>query len=168
MPDYQLLTQDELLNLAQQKDQLTAEARLELESEISRRQIGAAEVSGYARETAAGERIEDRRKKRSRAFYEGRNKRFLGKSNRKVDPARRIENFDTTLWVIFWIPIFPLGSYRIRRCYQGWWNPCRSRRVHVLETGARDWNQIFATWLKTSAIILALGAGIYAARNFHS
>ena len=167
MPDYQYLTQDELLNLAQQKDYLTDEARLELESEINRRQIGAAEVAGYASETVARERAEERRRKRSRSVYEGRNKRFLGKKNRNVDSAGRIEEFDTTLWFIVWIPIVPLGSYRIRRRFQRWWNPCRSPRVHILETRARDWNQIFATWLKTGAIIVALGVGMYAVFAIH-
>jgi hypothetical protein len=34
MPEYQHLTRDELLNLAQERDQLTDEARLALDSEI--------------------------------------------------------------------------------------------------------------------------------------
>jgi hypothetical protein len=53
MPDYQYLTQDELLNLPQQRDQVTDEARVDLDSEISTRGIGTAEMVSCARELLA-------------------------------------------------------------------------------------------------------------------
>ncbi len=120
MADYQYLTQDELLNLAQQRDQLTDEARFELDAEISKRRLGATEIVGYARESLAQRRAAEGRIKRSRSFYETRNKRFIGKRNRRLDPRLRVEEFDTTLWFVILIPIFPLGTCRIRRRFQRW------------------------------------------------
>jgi hypothetical protein len=53
VPDYQYRTQDELLNLAQQRDPVTDEAWVELDSEISTRGIGTAEMVSCARESLA-------------------------------------------------------------------------------------------------------------------
>lgn len=165
MPDYQYLTRDELLNLAQQRDQLTDEARFELDSEIGKRKIAAIEISGYARETLAQRDAAERRRKRSRTYYEGRNNRFIGKTNPKLDARLRVEEFDTTLWLVILISVFPLASYRIRRRHRRWWNPFPSARLHVLETKPRDWEQILWTWVKTAAILLGLGLTLFAARG---
>jgi|ERR1035438_839904 hypothetical protein len=167
MPDYQYPTQDELLNLAQQRDQLTDEARVELDSEISKRGIGTAEMVSYARELLARQKAVEPRAKRSKNFYETSNKRFIGKRNRKPDPRSRVEEFDTTSWFVFWIPAFPIGSYRIRRRFRRWWNPCPPRRVHILKTRLRDWEQILLTWVKAAAALLVLGLVLLAALNFH-
>ena len=59
-----------MLNLAQQRDQLTDEARVELDSEISKRGIGTAEMVSYARELLARQKAVERRAKRSKNFYE--------------------------------------------------------------------------------------------------
>ena len=42
---YQQLTEDELLHIADEKEQLTDEARLALESELSRRNLSTSEVN---------------------------------------------------------------------------------------------------------------------------
>jgi hypothetical protein len=168
MFDYQSLSQDELLNLAPQRDQLTAEALFELDSEISKRGIAPAEVAGYAHESRSRQKAIERRIQRSRSFYETGNKAFIGKANRWLDSRLRIEEFDTTLWFgLSCIPVFPLGSYRIRRRFRRWWNPCRSRRVHVLRTMPREWGQILLTWAKTAGVLLALVLSLLAVRAFH-
>jgi len=46
-----------LLNLAQQRDQVTDEARVELDSEISTKGIGTAEMVSYARELLARQKL---------------------------------------------------------------------------------------------------------------
>jgi len=164
MPNYEHLTRDELLYLAQQRDQLTHEARESFDVELASRKVTAEEIQSYARETAADERIKQRRKERSRYAYETRSSRFFGKKNRYQDPGQRIEEFDTTRWFVIWIPLVPLASYRIRRLYRHWWTLCPSTKLHILETRPRDWQQIFLTWGKTAvialAIFLALALGI--------
>jgi hypothetical protein len=167
MPDYQHMTRDELLNLAQERDQLTDEACVALDSEISKRQIGATEIVGYARESLAQVKAAERRINRSRIVYETRNKSFIGKRNRKLDPRRRVEEFDTTLWFVLLIPVFPMGSYRIRRRLRRWWSPCRSMRLHILDTRPRDWEQILVTWVKTATILFALSLALFAVRTLH-
>ena len=167
MPDYQYLTEDELLSLAQQKDQLTEEARYELDAELGKRRIGAVEIAHYARESLAQQKAEERKVQRSRNFYETRNRRFVGKKSRKLEPRLRVDEFDTTLWFIFWIPLVPLGSYRIRHRFWRLWNPCRSKRLHILETRRRDWEQIVWTWAKTAAILLGVCLAVLAIRAFH-
>jgi hypothetical protein len=156
MPNYQHFTDDELLNLAQQRDQLTQDASLAFDAELASRKLSHEEVQSYARKTAAQERAIERQKTRSRFFYETRNKKFLGKKNRYRDPRKRIEEFDTTLWLVAGIPLFPLSSYRVRRRFRSWLAPCPSRKLHLLETKQRDWEQILWTWVKTALLLLAL------------
>ena len=50
-----------MLNLAQQRDQVTDEARVELDSEISTKGIGTAEMVSYARELLARQKALARR-----------------------------------------------------------------------------------------------------------
>lgn len=167
MPEYQHLTRDEPLNLAQEKEQLTDEARLALDSEISSRRIEPTEISGYARESLARQRAAERPAQRLRISYEGRNKRFIGKRNRRLDPRLRVEEFETTLWFMFLVPVFPIGSYRIRRRFRRWWNPCRPWRLHILDVRSRDWEQIVSTWAKAAGIVIAVGLAWFAVRKFH-
>jgi len=87
MPDYQYLAQDELLNLAQQRISSPTKARVELDSEISKRGIGTAEMVSYARELLARQKAVERRAKRSKNFYETSNKRFIGREIANLIPA---------------------------------------------------------------------------------
>ena len=77
MPDYQNLTRDELLNLAQERNQLTDEARIAFEAELANRRVDAQEIRAYAQQTISRERAEKRRKEQSRFFQETRNKEVL-------------------------------------------------------------------------------------------
>ncbi len=154
MPDYQQLKVDELLNIAQQREQLTEEARCSLDSELARRNISPSEIQAFARHLQASERAEDRR--RARLIHRSRNKLFLGKKNFYRDPRKRIEEFDTTLWFTLFISLVPISSNRIRRHSRTWWNLCPSDTIHVIKTKPRDWQQIVVTWCKTAAVLLAI------------
>jgi hypothetical protein len=150
------LTLDELLNLAQDRDDLTDEARMALDVGIANRKVTAEEIQSSARASVADARVAQRRTERSRFFYETRNKQFFGKKNRHVDPRLRIEEFGTALWFVLLIPVVPLASYRIRRLIRKSWNPCSSNKLHILETRPRDWQQIRLTWGKTAAILVSI------------
>jgi hypothetical protein len=57
----------------------------------------------------------------------------------------------------FWFPIFPLGSYRIRRLFRRPWNLCASDEFHVLQKfPQRNWEQILVTWVKAMLALLVL------------
>ena len=48
--------------------------------------------------------------------FKGIGRIFYGKANRTINETFAFEEFDTTLWwIVFWIPVIPRGSFRIRR-----------------------------------------------------
>jgi hypothetical protein len=154
--DYQHLTLDELLNLAQERSQLTDEARFALDVELAQRKVTTNEIHSYARVTIAQKRAEERRNQRSRRFYETKYRQFFGRKNRYTDPRNRVEEFDTTLWFVLGLPILPLRSYRIRRTFRRWWTLCPSGQLRILESRPRDWEQILLTWVKIGVSLLCL------------
>lgn len=159
MPDYQNLTRDELLRLALEKDQLTDEARLALDSEISSRRISSSDIASFQDESQAAQAEEDRDVPAFAASSGSHiGKKFFGMKNRTHDARFRIEEYDTTLWFfILWFPIFPIGSYRIRRLFHRRWYFCASDEFHVLQKlSERDWEQILVTWIKAVLVLLVL------------
>jgi hypothetical protein len=42
------------------------------------------------------------------------------------------------------------------------------RRVHILKTRPRDWEQILLTWVKAAVAFLVLGLVLLAALTFHA
>jgi hypothetical protein len=80
MPDYHSLTRDELLNLAQECNQLTDEARQELDAELSLRNVTPNETTSYGSTTISRQKTLEGRK-RSDVVYKTRNKQFFGKKN---------------------------------------------------------------------------------------
>lgn len=88
MPEYQQLTDDELLHLAEDREQLTADALLALDGELYRRRLSVGDVDSYRTERAAAENTE--KLKRAARFYVSRvglGMKFLGKANRVRDPS---------------------------------------------------------------------------------
>jgi hypothetical protein len=127
-----------------------------LDVEIASRGIAADEVRSYALAIESDARVKQRRRERSRYTYETRNRRFYGKKNRYQDRRLRIQEFDTKQWFVLWIPLVPLASYRIRRRFRPWWNPCPVNRLHILETRPRDWQQILRTWGQAALVLVIL------------
>jgi len=71
--------------------------------------------------------------------------------------GEQMEEYDATLWfVLFWFPVVPIASYRIRRRVRNWWQGFETGDVTAVERYPRDWNQISATWIKTALIIVAV------------
>jgi hypothetical protein len=158
MPDYQHSKRDELLRLALEKDQLTDEARLALETEISGRRITQSDIQSFKDELQSAQAKEDRDVRAVFTPSSHLGKKFFGVKNRVHDARLLIEEFDTTLWFFaLWFPIFPLGSYRIRRPFRRWWNLCASDEFHVLHKfPQRNWEQILVTWIKAMLALLVL------------
>jgi hypothetical protein len=157
MQRYQHLTRDELMRLALERDELTEEAQLALDAEISSRQITSVDLSSFRAESLAAQTEQDRKiGPITTSAHIGKN--FLGRKNLSQDPRLRIEEFDTTLWFFaLWFPIFPIGTYRIRRLYRRRWSFCTSDAIHVLQKyRGRDWEQILVTWIKAMLALLLL------------
>jgi hypothetical protein len=156
-PDYTQLTLDELLQAAHDKEQLTDEARHALDSELSRREITISDIAANEADTAAAESAESREVREVAFSPGGIARKLLGKSNYACDERHRVEEFDRTLWfVLFFIPLFPIASYRIRRRFRHWWQFWTPDVYHVLDKLPRDWEQILVTWIKTVVILLVL------------
>jgi hypothetical protein len=159
MLDYQHLTRDELIRLALEKDQLTDRARLALDAEISSRRISLSDIATFQDESQAAQAEEDRDVRGVTTSSGGHiGKKFFGMKNRTRDARFRIEEYDTTLWFFaFWFPIFPMGSYRVRRLFHRRWHLCTSDEFHVLQKfPKRDWEQILVTWIKAMLVLLVL------------
>jgi hypothetical protein len=81
-------------------------------------------------------------------------KKLNGKRNDFRDSGFRIEEFDRTLWfVLFFIPVAPLGTFHLRRRFRRWWQVCASDRYRVVARLPLDRRQIIATWMKTILIL---------------
>ena len=71
MPEYQRLTDDELLQLDEQKDQLTEEARVDLEGELSRRKLSSSDIGSYRVLREAAEKADQLKRAAPRYVYRG-------------------------------------------------------------------------------------------------
>jgi hypothetical protein len=158
LPEYQHLTDDELLHLAEARDQLTDGARMSLETELSRRRLSSSDIDSYVIQGEAAEKAERlKRAVPSYIFNVGLGKKFFGKTKRRRDPSGLFEHYESTLWfVVFWLPVFPIASYTVRRDLQRWLGMTVASDAVAIERHPRDWEQILLTWVKAASLLLAL------------
>ena len=158
MPDYQQLTNEEIMSLASQRGDLTDEARLALDCEQRSRNITPQTISSYAAETVRMKQAEALNIGIPRT-HRGIGRRFFGKNNYQLDSQFAFEEFDTTLWfVLFWFPLVPLGTYRVRRKRRrSWWRGILGEDdLSVIHKLRRNWEQIFLTWIEAVLITFAI------------
>lgn len=158
MQQYQHLTEDELLRVADEKDLLTDEARLALESELTRRNLSTSEVNAYKRQCDDDNEADKLRRARRQVVPNlGLGKKFLGKTNRRRDPSDLFELSESTLWfVVLWFPVYPFATYTVRRDLERWLGMVFTSSEIALDHHPRNWGMILLTWVKASAFILAL------------
>lgn len=151
---YQSKTDEELLRLALHPEQLTPEANTVLNSELARRRIDSTERLKEFREEEEQEERE-RSKVLLRQFiihpYGIGRKRF-GKAERTHNPETGMEQFRTTLFVVFfYFPLIPTGTFLVERKRAFLSNP-----MTILEKLPLDWEQALKVWVVASAALLAL------------
>ena len=158
MLEYQHLTQDELLHLAEESDQLTDDARLALDEELNRRRLSSSDIDSYRLECEAlGKADKIERATPNYIHNVGLGNKFFGKTNRHRDTERLFEQYDTTLWfVVLWFPVFPIATYSVRTDLERWLGMLVASDPVAIERHARNWEQILLTWLKAAAVLLAL------------
>lgn len=113
MAEYQHLAVDELLHLAEERDQLTDVARSALDAELSRRKLSPSDIDSYRLQREGADKA-DKLKRAVRSYipHVGLGKKFLGKTKRHRDPGGLFEDYDTTLWfVVLWFPVFPIATF---------------------------------------------------------
>ena len=162
MPEYQSLTDDEVLQIATEREQLTDDARMVLDSELARRRLSIKDVQS---QKAAFERAEklDRARRQHKILSSsslrrsGTGIRFRGGQNLHRDPSGEYEQYDSTKWVVvLWIPVFPIGTFTVRRRLSRWMGMTFRSDPQIIARQPRNWEQILLTWVKTGAVLLAL------------
>lgn len=145
--EYQALSDDEVLRLAADREDLLEEARQALDSELLRRGLKAADVIQYQSDVAKAE-IQQDVANLPFLFHYGMGKRLFGKLNYIVDPHGKWEEFDAMLWmVVFWVPLVPVATFRIRRMKKfRLLGPWTTGKFTVLSKRGRDWRLMLSTW----------------------
>jgi hypothetical protein len=158
VPEYQHLAEDELLNIAEDRQHLTDEARLALDAELNRRKLSSSDVDSYRLQQETANKVDELKRAAPRFIFRyGFGQKFLGKSDRQRDPSGLFEKYDSTLWfVVLWFPIFPMGTYTVRRSLTKWLGIVFASDEVALERLPRNWEQILLTWIKAVALLFAL------------
>lgn len=158
MFDYETLTEDEILHLAGEEEQLTDEARMALDAEMSRRRLSSAQVQAYRAESAAADQAERLRLAVPKTFSHGSfGKTFLGKANGRRDPSGVFELYESTLWfVVFLFPVYPIASFTVRCDLERWLGMVFRSAPIAVERHPRNWEQILVTWVKAMLVLWAI------------
>lgn len=157
--NYENRSDEELLRLELERDQLTPDATLALASELSRRGLTGGEKLREFREEE-----DDRRKALERDtgtlvnpwIWRGFGRWRFCKWDRKPADQPGFEEFTTTVFVIaFGIPLVPTGTFRMR-CRKGF----GGGRMHVIERLPLNWAQVVMVWAATLSVFLAIGIAL--------
>jgi hypothetical protein len=106
---YSAMTDDQLLNLAQETAVLVPEAMSALGAELTNRKLGTPDVARYAEDLHNAEMAAAQKSPLAQTFN-GFGTKIYGKRNPRADGS-----FLTTKWVVlFWIPFIPLRSLRVK------------------------------------------------------
>jgi len=163
VPEYQTLTDDEVLQLAAERDELTADAQLVLDSELARRRLSIEDVHSHKIAYDHSKKLEQARTQRMILRRGARDQsgigfRFLGKRNVRRDPSDQFEECDSPRWfTVLWIPVFPIGTFTVRRTIRRWMGIRFKSDPQIITRHPRNWEQILLTWGETAAVLLALG-----------
>jgi hypothetical protein len=162
MPHYESLIDDEVLQIATEREQLTDDARMLLDSELARRQLSIKDVQSQKVAYERAEKLERARLghrilSQSTFSRPGFGINFLGKCNFCRDLAGHFEEYDATQWiVVFWLPIFPIGTCTVQRTLSRWLGLSFRSDPQIIARHPRNWEQILLTWVKTAAVLLVL------------
>ena len=153
---YSGMSDNELCRLDAAGDSLTDDAQSALVAEMQsrglvgqRRETVRAETAQWAREAALD--IGD-----IGLSAKGVGKTFLGKSAYGRDDTGDAETFTTNLWfLILFLPVFPIGTYRIRRPRgRNFWN-LRREDLTVLDKLPMAWGLAGMTFVKAVILFIA-------------
>lgn len=152
--EYQNKTDDELLRLALDSEQLTPEAAAALNDELGRRRINKNEQLPVFIEEEKQRKEEQRRNPGNlfvlHPYGVGRDR--FGKAGCIYSPETGKERFKTTVFIVLlWPPLIPTGTFIVEKKRSFF-----SRQVTVLERLPLDWEQVLKVWVVAFAILLAV------------
>ncbi len=154
---YEQMSDGALLRIAMDRAELTPEAGAALEAQLAKRGLGEEQVrsfaSSYRADVAAEERAQAQRGPESFMSRRGIGTAFYGKRDLKQMQNR--EQYQATRWfVIFWVPLVPLGTYIVHRTTTTWMGLFDD--VRVVRKVPLDWEQVFKTWAVAALVVAAL------------
>jgi hypothetical protein len=63
---------------------------------------------------------------------------------------------------VFYFPIIPLRTVRVRRLWHSkWWRRLLDDNIHIIERKPHDWQQILLTWIYAFAIVGILYSALW-------
>ena len=146
--NYENLTDEELLRIAADREELVEEAAAALEVELQKRGLRQGQAQKFKRNL---QRIEARDTVgRLGIGVRGIGKQFLGASNYVADNVNQFEEFDSTLWgFVLYLPVLPISTVRIRRRLRGksfFWS-LGATDFTTMELKGLDFGQVALTYV---------------------
>jgi hypothetical protein len=150
--EYESKTDEELLRLALDSEQLTSEANTALTGELAKRRINRTDRLIAFREQEAQRQTELARDPgRLFSVYSIGRSRF-GKARYVYNSETGMERFTTTVFVVlFYFPLIPTGTYLAER-KRGF----LSNQITFLEKLPLDWEQVLKVWVVAAGSLLVL------------
>jgi hypothetical protein len=150
--EYQSKADEDLLRLALDAADLTPEAHVVLNNELSRRGINNSELIAFQEEEEQ-RKEEDRKEGKLFVLHPyGIGRDRFGKADRVYDPTSRIERFKTTVFVVLiWFPLIPTGTFLVEKK-----RSLFSKQVKILRRLPLDWEQILQVWVVATSVLLSI------------
>lgn len=145
---------EDLLRLVLVSSDLTDEARLALTSELTRRGLSEQQVREFEmEETERKQQLESETGKLFFLPHYGIGRNRFCKGDCVFDEVSGFEEFTTTIFVIlFWIPLVPTGTFRVRRTKRF----MLGSEMEVLRRLPMNWGQVAVVWSLTIFILLGI------------
>lgn len=150
--EYATKSDEELLRLGLHPEQLTPEADLALSSELQirglndRERLEALQAEEKGREEAIAKETGEL------WFFHGVGKKWFGKADCRLDPSTKTKQFNTTIFVVLlWLPLIPIGSYRVEKKRNSLAN-----ELTVVERLPLNWEQVLQVWAIAACCLLGL------------
>ncbi len=148
------MSDEELLRLALNPEQLTPEANTVLKDVLTRRRINTAERLQTFRHQE-DERKQEQGRETGKLFLLhpwGIGRARFGKADSTYDSQTQVERFKTTVFVlILWLHLIPTGTFLVERK-----RSFLSNDMRVLNRLPLDWEQVMTVWVVAAGSLLAL------------
>jgi len=152
--EYESRSNEELLRLSLDQEQLTSAAVIALNNELAKRGINGAEQLDAFRETEEERTAKVASNPGSFFFIQpwGVGRRRFGKAERVYNSANGVERFKTTVFVVlFWVPLIPTGTYVVERSLKSLFP-----RIIFREKLPLDWEQVLKVWIVAALCVFAV------------
>jgi hypothetical protein len=151
--EYENKSDQELLLLAVDPSQLTDNANQALSTELRKRGLASQKINDFRQ--VESERKQKEENDIGRLWLNTRygvgRQRFC-KGDYSFDLASETEEFTTTVFIlILFLPVIPVGTYRVKRNKQSF-----AKQLRGIQKLPLDWGQVMQVWLITMIVVLLI------------